>query len=70
MRAILVILILLTSVKAHAVGFTLVDGLNGLAPSIRLSIFGSGGPSITLEQTVGPAFRYQNQLVSLKWVGS
>jgi hypothetical protein len=56
MRAALVVLILLTSVKAQAVSFTIVDALNGLDPRFRTTTCCPSGLSITPEQWVGPRF--------------
>lgn len=54
MRALLVILILLTSVKAHAI--TIVDGLNGLNTGNDVSVFGTGGYPVNPDQLIGPRF--------------
>lgn len=56
MRAVLVALILLTSVKAHAVGYTIVDGLGGFNPSIDYGRGGAGAYPIGNNQWVGPRF--------------
>jgi hypothetical protein len=56
MRIFLVVLIMLTSVNAHAGNTTIVDGLNGLSTDFALSHVGTGGYPVTVDQLIGPRF--------------